>query len=190
MELGNFIAGRQFDRGTGAAASQALLDEIPGLPQREMWRSGYGYNAQDRGRRFLLENGGCFYIDLDHLELAVPEVLSAYDHTACFHAMLRMARRAQLAANAKLLEGERIQVLVNNTDGQGNSYGSHLDFLISRRAWNNIFQWKLQQMLFMAAYQTSSIVITGQGKVGAERRDAGGGLPAFTTGRFLCLPCG
>jgi Pup amidohydrolase len=165
VELGNFISGRDHEHGTGAAASQALLNEIHGLPQREMW---YGsYNAQDRGRRFLRENGGCFYIDLDHLELALPEVRSAYDHVACFHAMLRMARRAQVAANAKLPEGESIQVLVNNTVGQ-TSYGSHLDFLVSRHAWNNLFRWKLQQMLFLAAYQTSSIVITGQGKVAAE----------------------
>jgi proteasome accessory factor A len=174
IELGNFIAGRDHERGTGAAASQALLNEIPGLPQREMWYGGHNsYNAQDRGRRFLRENGGCFYIDLDHLEMALPEVCSAYDHVACCHAMLRMARRAHMAANAKLPEGERIQVLVNNTDGQGNSYGSHLDFLVSRHAWNNLFRWKLQQMLFLAAYQVSSIVITGQGKAGAED-----GMPA------------
>jgi proteasome accessory factor A len=175
IELGNFIEGRDGSRGTGDAAADALLREIHGLPERApSYYSRYGgYNAQDRGRRYLRENGGCFYIDLDHLELALPEVRSAYDHVACFHAMLRMAGRAQVAANAKLPEGERIQVLVNNTDGQGHSYGSHLNFLLARKTWNDIFRWKLQQMLFLAAYQVSSIVMTGQGKVGAED-----GMPA------------
>ncbi|MFY9555513.1 MAG: proteasome accessory factor PafA2 family protein [Blastocatellia bacterium] len=125
-------------------------------------------NPQDWGRKYLASNGGCAYIDLDHLELCLPEVLSAYDHVACWHAMLRIARAALDASNEKLPEGTKIQVLVNNSDGLGNSYGSHLNFLITRRAWDNIFHRKIHYMLFLAAFQASSIVYTGQGKVGSE----------------------
>jgi len=49
-------------------------------------------DPQDRGRRFLPTNGGCAYIDLDHLELALPETLSAFDHVAYWRAMLHVAR--------------------------------------------------------------------------------------------------
>src|SRR5262245_11870219 len=35
------------------------------------------YNSLDWGRKFLAQNGGCVYIDLDHLELCLPEVISA-----------------------------------------------------------------------------------------------------------------
>ena len=87
--------------------------------------------------------------------------------------MLRIARLAQTAANAKLPEGRKLHVLANNSDGHGNSYGSHLDFLITRRAWDNIFNRRLHYSLFLAAYQVSSIVFTGQGKVSAEN----GALP-------------
>lgn len=133
------------------------------------YQGGYAsYNVQDWGRKFLANNGGCAYIDLDHLELCLPEVLSAHDHLAAWHAMLHIARDAQRTANERLGQGRRIQVLVNNSDGLGNSYGSHLNFLISRQAWENIFHLKLHPMLFLAAHQASSIVITGQGKVGAE----------------------
>ena len=125
-------------------------------------------DPQDWGRRFLAENGGCAYIDLDHLELCLPETRSAFDHVACWHAMLRIARRALVAANRAETAGRTIQVLVNNRDGQGNSYGSHLDFLITRRAWNNIFSRRMHYLLYLAAYQVSSIVFTGQGKVGAD----------------------
>jgi hypothetical protein len=125
-------------------------------------------NPQDWGRKYLASNGGCAYIDLDHLELCLPEVLSAYDHVACWHAMLRIARGALESANEKLPSGKKIQVLVNNSDGQGNSYGSHLDFLITRRAWDNIFRRKIHYMLYLAAFQASSIVYTGQGKAGSE----------------------
>lgn len=125
-------------------------------------------NPQDWGRKYLASNGGCAYIDLDHLELCLPEVLSAYDHVACWHAMLRIAGRALEAANEKLPRDKKIQVLVNNSDGQGNSYGSHLNFLVTRRAWENIFRRKIHYMLYLAAFQASSIVYTGQGKVGSE----------------------
>jgi proteasome accessory factor A len=126
------------------------------------------YNPQDWNRRFLPANGGCVYIDLDHLELCIPEVLSAYDHVAAWHAMLRIARGALVRANAARPPGRKIQVLVNNSDGCGHSYGSHLNFLVTRRAWSNIFDRRMHYLLFLAAYQVSSIVFTGQGKVGSE----------------------
>jgi Pup amidohydrolase len=197
IELGNFVLGMTSDRGTGFAASRLLLGEIDGLPRvekfrgepcdcavcrraRQSFRPGGrngrssqadnrgGVNPQDWGRKYLASNGGCAYIDLDHLELCLPEVLSAYDHLACWHGMLRIARRALDSANEKMPAGMKIQVLVNNSDGLGNSYGSHLDFLITRRAWDNIFRRKIHYMLYLAAFQASSIVFTGQGKVGSE----------------------
>lgn len=130
--------------------------------------SGRSYDPQDRERKFLPANGGCAYIDLGHLELCQPEVLSAFDHVACWHAMLRMAQRALDRASAREPGEGRITVLVNNSDGHGNSYGSHLNFLVSREAWNNIFEQKLHQLLYLAAYQASAIVFCGQGKVGSE----------------------
>jgi proteasome accessory factor A len=126
------------------------------------------YNPQDVSRRFLLSNGGCAYIDLDHLEICLPEVLSAFDHVAAWHGMLKIVRTALQAANAALPSGQRIQVLVNTSDGQGNSYGSHLNFLIGRRTFDNLFHRKAHYLQYLASFQVSSILLTGQGKVGAE----------------------
>ena len=194
LELGNFILGVKSEGSTGREASRALLAAIKGLPRRDFirysnppsnWQSmvyggqqGSGhkfhcsrdddYHPQDWGRKFLAENGGCIYIDLDHLELAICEVTNAWDHVAATHAMLRIARAAMHAANADQSDGRRIQVLVNNSDGQGNSYGSHLNFLITRRAWENIFNRKFHYLQYLASYQVSSMIFTGQGKVGAE----------------------
>ena len=145
----------------GYTASESLGEEC------SMTKYGSAYNAQDWGRKFL-NNGGCAYIDLDHLELCIPEVLSAHDHVAASHAMLRQARAALRTANARLPEGKKIVALANNSDGQGHSYGSHLNFLLTRRAWSDLFERRLQHLLFLAAYQASSIVFTGQGKIGAE----------------------
>ena len=145
--------GRQADSRSGYAGDDGRTD---------------GYGSQDWNRRFLAANGGCAYVDLGHLELCVPEVLSARDHVACWHAMLGLARGALDRANQKQPPGHRIVALVNNSDGNGNSYGSHLSFLITREAWDNLFVRRMHLMLFLASHQVSSMVFTGQGKVGGE----------------------
>jgi len=126
------------------------------------------FNPQDWGRRFLPGSGGCAYEDSCHTELCLPETLDSWSHLAYWNGLLRIARRALFGANRIQPAGRRIQVLVNNSDGRGNSYGSHLNFLITRRAWDHMFLKKVHHLLFLAAYQVSSIVFTGQGKVGSE----------------------
>jgi hypothetical protein len=194
VELGNFLLGMESPMGTGGIASKLLLRQICGVPQtntllprapadhdedgghrrrrgarrRAGQTNGRAYDPQDWGRKYLPANGGCVYIDLNHLELCSPEVTNAFDFVAAWHAMLRIAREAQETANSRLRPGLRVEVLVNNSDGLGNSYGSHLNFLLSRRLWNEIFHRKIHYMLFLASHQVSSIAITGQGKVGAE----------------------
>ncbi|MFH1681965.1 MAG: proteasome accessory factor PafA2 family protein [Candidatus Eisenbacteria bacterium] len=125
-------------------------------------------DPQDVGRKFLASNGGCVYIDLNHLELCLPEVLGAREHVAAWHAMLRIARSALRRANRNLPPDWRIRILVNSSDGQDHSYGAHLDFLVSRPAYDEIFNRRMQYLLWLASYMVSSIVFTGQGKVGSE----------------------
>lgn len=126
------------------------------------------YNPQDRGRKFLASNGGCIYIDLDHLELCTPEVRSAYDYTAAWHAMLAITRSALDRVNHDRTDDTRVRVLINNSDGMDNSYGGHLSFLIRRALWENIFHRKAHYLACLASFQVSSIVFTGQGKAGSE----------------------
>ncbi len=179
VELGNFILGIETAGGTGDAAARLLLREISGVPDHAAPAvTGWSYgewpvpastiNPQDTGRLFLASNGGCAYIDLDHLELALPETLSAFDHVAYWRAMLHIARRAMTTANRRLPAGRRIQVLVNCSDGLGNSYGAHANVLLTRAAWDNIICRKPHYLAYLSAFQVSSIVFTGQGKVGSE----------------------
>lgn len=161
VELGNFILGLDRPGGSGHEASRAILREVDGVP-------GVRFDERDWGRKFSAANGGCIYIDLDHLEVCLPEVTSAFDWVAAWHATLRIARDAVERANTRQPDGREVRVLVNNSDGLGHSYGSHLNFLVTRRAWDNLFERKIQHLLWLAAYQVSSIVFTGQGKTGAE----------------------
>ncbi len=192
VELGNFILGEnEAAMMSDFEASRLLLAEIDGLPQRRRRYHGfslsaqsngiyggydfggdYGYSSstsQDLGRKYLCANGGCIYIDLNHLELATPEVLRARDYQAVWTAMLRIARQAQSAANEHLSPERRIVVLANNSDRQGNSYGGHQSFLITRAAWDDMIRQCMIPSLFnLMAFQVSSIVFTGQGKAGSE----------------------
>jgi hypothetical protein len=195
IEVGNFVVGAECAGGTSYRASRALLAEISGFPKErgigidDRWlkasatpRKGPSLSTegcvsanrwisdpQDTGRRFLASNGGCAYIDLDHLELCLPEVVCAFDHLAAWHGMLRIARAALKSANDAQCDGERIKVLVNNSDGLGkSSYGSHLSFLIRRRTFENIFRRKPHYLQYLASFQVASLPITGLGKVGSE----------------------
>jgi len=194
IELGNFVAGASFAGGTGYEAARALLNQIEGQPSQHLMTAGkwnsrgsqatptvnsygstasssgaqWGWNWQDIGRRFLSENGGSAYIDLGHLELCIPEVKSAFENVAAWHAMLEVAKKARERANQQRSHERKIQVLVNNSDGLGHSYGSHLNFLIRRDTFDNIFFYKPHYLQFLASFQIAGIVLTGQGKVGAE----------------------
>lgn len=168
VELGNFILGGGPDGGARLAA-RALLAAIPAPYARRHDAHGGIESAdpQDRGRKFLASNGGCFYIDLDHLECCLPEVVSAWDHVAAWHATLRIAARALADANAAMPPGQTIHLLANNTDGR-HAYGSHLSFLVTRRTFDDVFERRMHYLLFLASFLAASVVVTGAGKVGAE----------------------
>jgi len=176
VELANFLTGWTGEPSTARLASRLLLAAVDGIrvgatgPWPSPGRTTV--DPQDHGRTQLLENGGVAYIDLDHLEICLPETWSAWDHVAAWHAMLRIVHHAQERAAAALPEGQRIHVLVNNSDGRSHSWGGHLNVLVTREAWDRIFNRRLQQLALLASHQTSSIVYTGQGKVGSEQ-----GLP-------------
>ena len=171
VELGNFVLGGPVS-GSGAEASRALLAafaEVTGAvgpPDDESATRGH-VNPQDRGRRFLPSNGGGAYIDLDHLELTLGEQPSGRDFVAAWHGMLALAQQALHRANEGRTEG-RYQALVNNSDGRGNSYGGHLNLLVSRRAWTDVLERKPHLLAAVASYHAASMVVTGQGKVGSE----------------------
>jgi proteasome accessory factor A len=165
VELSNFLFGPGMPaEGTGREASRCLLAAIDGVPGGQPQPQ-----AIDSGRKYLPSNGSCCYLDSDHLEIALPETRSAFDHVAQWRAMLAVARAAKARVEANLPSSVRLQVLANCSDGQGNSYGSHVNVLLTREAWDNIFYRRPHYLAYLAAFQISSIVITGQGKVGAER---------------------
>jgi proteasome accessory factor A len=105
---------------------------------------------------------------MGHLELCLPEVISARQHVAAWHALLRIAEAARQRANRKLPDGERVELLANSSDGRGHSYGGHLDLLVSRRCFDDLFYRRAHHLSFLASFLATVLPLTGAGKLGAE----------------------
>lgn len=162
FELSNALESPGSGWGHVSRAAQLLLDEIPGYPRRS---HSYGTGIE-WGRRFLQTNGGSAYIDSDHLEINLPEHTRAADHAAMVHAGLRLAREAQRAASAKLPAGGRINVTAAVSDGQ-QSWGHHLNVMIRRELFDNLFSRKPHLTGFVASHLATATLYTGQGQAGA-----------------------
>jgi proteasome accessory factor A len=143
-------------------AARKLLEEIPGYPRHSHW---YGTSIE-WGRRFLAGNGGSAYIDSDHLEINLPEHTRAADHAAHVLAGLWVARHAREAASARLGDGGRINVHATVSDGH-RSWGHHLNVMVTRRLWDDLFARKPHLAGFLATHLATATLFTGQGQVGA-----------------------
>ncbi len=110
----------------------------------------------------VLTNGARLYVDHAHPEYSTPECaeplsLALYDKAG----ELVMAR-ATRAAQRFLGEGERMLVHKNNSDGKGNSYGAHENFLIARDIpFGDVVR-------HFTGFLVSRQIYTGSGKVGSE----------------------
>lgn len=195
-EFGNFILGKNTQKKTDEEASRAILRQIPGhsagyagkstpyvvvgpvskaidsyfesqYGNWSIYGSGQREISTDHGRRFLT-NGGCCYIDSNKLEYATPEVRSASDYVGTVQAMYSIVRDAAIQANTHLPDGQKIIVIANNSDGNGNAWGTHINVAITRQTWENIFHRRMHYAMFLASHLASSLVYTGSGKVGSE----------------------
>lgn len=177
VEIGNVIVGRPGNGNrTGHEASRLLLRAVEGIAsgRQKAWYDAWlpwtdSSSSQDWGRKYLPGNGGCAYVDLDHFEICTPEVRSARDYVAAWGAMLLIAQQARADADRMLPDGQHVFATVNNSDRNGSSWGGHLSLLISRSLFDSLCVARSDLPLsYLMAYQCSSILFTGAGKVGSE----------------------
>ncbi|MBW8826791.1 MAG: proteasome accessory factor PafA2 [Acidobacteria bacterium] len=110
----------------------------------------------------VLTNGARYYVDHAHPELSTPECADAREIVVWDKAAERILVRSMDAARAILPEGQEIVVYKNNSDGKGNSYGCHENYLMDRtvpfgRVVAGIIPFFVTRQLF-----------AGAGKVGSE----------------------
>jgi proteasome accessory factor A len=80
----------------------------------------------------VLTNGARYYVDHAHPELATPECRTADEVVLYDRAADEIVRLSMKSANDFLPDGAELIIYKNNSDGKGNSYGCHENYLVSR----------------------------------------------------------
>ena len=110
----------------------------------------------------VLTNGARYYVDHAHPEYSCPEAPDALTALVHDRAGEEILVRSMAAARTLLPDGQEVVVYKNNSDGKGNSYGCHENFLVDRAV----------PFGRIVAHATTHLVtrqiFTGAGKVGSE----------------------
>ncbi|HEX9411475.1 MAG TPA: depupylase/deamidase Dop [Actinomycetota bacterium] len=110
----------------------------------------------------ILPNGARYYVDHAHPEYSTPECASPRGLVIHDKAGERILERSLEAVRGLLPPGQRLAVYKNNTDGKGNSYGCHENYLVDRRTPFSRIVHDLTPFL------VTRQIFTGAGKVGSE----------------------
>ncbi|MGC1420297.1 MAG: depupylase/deamidase Dop [Acidimicrobiales bacterium] len=114
----------------------------------------------------VLTNGARLYVDHAHPEFSSPECRTPLEATLYDCAGEEVMRRALTAANETLETHQAITLYKNNSDGKGNSYGCHENYLVERSVeFSHIVQ-------AMVPHFVSRQIVIGAGKVGGETEHA------------------
>jgi len=131
-------------RGFEAGVSEAPSDDESGLVN------------------IILPNGARYYVDHAHPEYSSPECSNARDAVIWDKAGERILEDSIAAAQAIVTDNERVFIYKNNSDGKGNSYGCHENYLVDRRTpFPDIVR-------NLTPFLVTRQIFTGAGKVGAE----------------------
>jgi proteasome accessory factor A len=137
-----------------------LLDARGFEVDGERERPNPDYNRQ---LNKVLANGGRLYVDGAHPEYSTPECTNPREVVAFERVAERILAQC-LDAMIKARGREQIVLYKNNSDGKGNSYGYHENYLVSR----SVPFERLVQVL--APFFVTRSVFAGAGKVGAENQ--------------------
>lgn len=137
-----------------------LLDIRGFEVEGERERPGPDYN---RLLNKVLANGGRLYVDGAHPEYSTPECTTARGVVLYEKAGERIVAAALRAVEQVRGPGSLL-VYKNNTDGKGNSYGYHENYLVARA----IPFERIARVL--VPFLVTRLIYTGAGKVGAENQ--------------------
>lgn len=138
-------------------------DESPGNDARgNLGVASYPPEIETHLVNAVLTNGARYYVDHAHPECSTPECADAREVLTWDLAAEEILRRSMAASTSLVDAGEEIVVHKNNSDGKGNSYGCHENYLLARdvpfgRIVRQVTPFFVTRQLFC-----------GAGKVGCE----------------------
>jgi proteasome accessory factor PafA2 len=110
----------------------------------------------------ILPNGARYYVDHAHPEYSTPECLTPRDLVTHDKAGERVLERSLAELERSVVAGPALQIYKNNSDGKGNSYGTHENYLVDRALpFGDIVR-------DLTPFFVSRQIFTGAGKLGAE----------------------
>ncbi len=110
----------------------------------------------------ILPNGSRYYVDHAHPEYSSPECSNARDAVIWDKAGERILEDSIAAAKMLVPSGDNVLIYKNNSDGKGNSYGCHENYLVDRKTpFPDIVK-------HLTPFFVTRQIFTGAGKVGAE----------------------
>jgi Pup amidohydrolase len=138
-------------------------EETPGRDARGFGHDGYGVSDPDSALvNAVLSNGARLYVDHAHPEYSGPECYDPLEAALADKAGERVMAMALARAQTTLPAGQQVKLYKNNSDGKGNSYGAHENYLLARETpFGRVIRYATSFMVTRQIY-------TGSGKVGSE----------------------
>jgi Pup amidohydrolase len=110
----------------------------------------------------ILPNGARYYVDHAHPEYSTPECLTPRDLVIHDKAGERILERSLDVVAAEMPSTPALAIYKNNSDGKGNSYGTHENYLVDRATpFADIVR-------DLTPFFVSRQIFTGAGKLGLE----------------------
>jgi Pup amidohydrolase len=110
----------------------------------------------------ILPNGARYYVDHAHPEYSTPECLTPRELVVHDKAGERILERSLQEVVRALPSAPPLSIYKNNSDGKGNSYGTHENYLVDRATpFGDIVR-------DLTPFFVSRTVFTGAGKMGGE----------------------
>ena len=166
-----------YSQGKDELVGWDYIDEHPGNDARGYSLDDYLFpEYESQLVNTVLTNGARYYVDHAHPEISTPECRNALEAVLFDRAGEEIIRSSMQLANDGLPEHSEIVIYKNNSDGKGNSYGCHENYLVSRQT---PFTQIAQQI---TTHFVTRQIFCGAGKVGAEHRGLSGkgaNQPAF-----------
>ena len=138
-------------------------EETPGRDARGFGHESFGITEVDSGLvNVVLSNGARFYVDHAHPEYSSPECSDPLQAALYDKAGERVLAAAARSVCRILRPGQNLYIHKNNSDGKGNSYGYHENYLLSRSL-------PFADLIHYATtWLVTRQIFTGSGKLGSE----------------------
>jgi proteasome accessory factor PafA2 len=121
----------------------------------------------------ILPNGARYYVDHAHPEYSTPECLTPRELVVHDKAGERILERSLDEVVAHAPGGPRLSIYKNNSDGKGNSYGTHENYLVDRATpFADIVR-------DLTPFFVTRQIFCGAGKLGAEAQWDERGRPIY-----------